>query len=103
MGELQIKLLKKMSTGTYDKKGLALISGVDSPRRVIDRLVARGYLSEIYYWTAMDVDPQIRKLVLYKRTEKGDKKANSYGQLLEPIGMCELCGEKEPCKKCGGE
>tara|TARA_R110002110_G_scaffold23201_6_gene88859 strand:+ start:1304 stop:1522 length:219 start_codon:yes stop_codon:yes gene_type:complete len=26
-----------------------------------------------------------------------------YKQKEEPIGMCELCGEKKPCKKCGGE
>ena len=88
MGELQLTLLYRMSTGWYDQKGLSVLTGIRSCGRIIPRLVETGHIE----WMSIPVEG--KQVLLYRRTKRGRDTAhdrNTYHR-QESRETCEACG-----------
>ena len=83
LGKLQLKLLKNMGTGTYDKKGLVRVSQVDHCPRVLRLLVDSGHILALPYFCSQS------STTLYSRSELGTGAAHRHGQLIERDGTYE--------------
>ena len=88
MGELQLTLLYRMSTGWYDRKGLAVLTGIKSCDRIIPRLIEKGYI-ETHSLTS-----HTSGVTLYRRTSSGAEVAYSRNKYFrqESRGTCQTCG-----------
>jgi|10_taG_2_1085330.scaffolds.fasta_scaffold646471_1 hypothetical protein len=64
IGEVQKALLRRMSTGIYDRRGLSVVANYSVPVRVVKSLLAKEYIETL----------QFRGLVLYRRTLRGENK-----------------------------
>ena len=64
MGAIQQRVLRNMSTGTYDLKGLSVVTNHPLATRVVKSLVTQGFIQS----------HQSGEHTLYQRSKKGQTK-----------------------------